>query len=561
MTALLSYQTHAASGSFSTLSYNIAGLPEILSSATSDRQSATEQISCYVRQFDFVNVQEDFNYHAALYDSCDDHPYRSPTSGGAGIGSGLNSLSRFSYTDWERVSWNHCNGVDCLTPKGFTIARTRLAEGVYVDIYNLHTQAQTEAADLNARRQNILQLLGYIETHSAGNAVIVMGDTNTRYTRSGDNMWEFLRRGFTDVWVSQIRNGDVPAEGAAAMVCTPAYTSANCEVVDKVLFRDNGYVGLQALSYLIPTDTQNPAGEELSDHRGIKATWSFSTDPNRRLSDTWGGPHGVAYNDVYSLPDSPAVSKLTIRAGNRVDRVEVTLSNSYVFSHGGTGGSESSLTLGSNEYLTSLYLCSGTYNNRTRIFHTRFTTSAGRTLAGGTTTSSCTTYTAPSGWQIVGFHGRAGEEVDKLGVVYAPQVSKPAAATYLQFVNRNSGQCLDINNASMANGTNVQQWPCSGGDWQKWSYDARSGLIRSKQDPRYCLDNSGSFADGADIIIWTCNGNANQRFVVDTNAGTIRMRTHPAQVLDVNNLSTAAGANVQTWTFWGGAGQLWNFVP
>lgn len=552
---------HAGSGTFSTFAYNVAGLPEILSSATSDRETATQQISCYIRQFDVVNVQEDFNYHATLYDYCDDHAYRSPTSGGAGIGSGLNTMSRFPYMDWERVKWNDTNGVDMLTPKGFTLARTRLENGVYVDIYNLHTQAQTEEADLAARRKNIIQMLGFIETHSAGNAVIVMGDTNTRYTRSGDNMWEFLRRGFTDVWVSKVRNGSVPVAGAEAMVCSPAVTSPDCEIVDKVLFRDNGFVGLQAVSYLIPTDMQNAAGEELSDHRGIKVQWNYATAANRLMSDQWGGPHGTAFNDVANLPANPAVSKLVLRAGSRVDRVEVTLSNSYVFSHGGTGGTEKSLVLGSNEYLSSLYVCSGQYNGRTRIFHTKFTTTSGRTLSGGSTTSSCETYTAPAGWQIVGFHGRSATEVDKLGVVYAPQVAKPAAVSYVQFVNRNSGMCLDINGATMADGTNVLQWTCSGGDWQKWSYDSTSGLIRSKKDPRFCLDNSGKFGDGANIKIWTCNGNANQRFTLDQAEGRVKMRSYPEQVLDVQDVSTTAGANVQTWTDWGGNGQRWNFVP
>jgi hypothetical protein len=37
---------------------------------------------------------------------------------------------------------------------------------------------------------------------------------------------------------------------------------------------------------------------------------------------------------------------------------------------------------------------------------------------GGTPTGDCTTYTAPSGWQIAGFHGRAGNELDKVGVIY-----------------------------------------------------------------------------------------------------------------------------------------------
>ncbi|GAB3892384.1 hypothetical protein GCM10029964_067090 [Kibdelosporangium lantanae] len=48
------------------------------------------------------------------------------------------------------------------------------------------------------------------------------------------------------------------------------------------------------------------------------------------------------------------------------------------------------------------------------------TTNLGTTLTGGTTTSDCTTYTAPAGWQIAGFHGRAGDEVDKIGFVFTP---------------------------------------------------------------------------------------------------------------------------------------------
>ncbi len=412
--------TQAASGEFSTLTYNVAGLPELLSSAESDRQSATEQIGCYVNEFSFVNVQEDFNYHAALYDTCNDHPYRSPTSGGVPFGSGLNSMSRFYYMDWARVSWNDCNGVDCLTPKGFTLARVRLEEGVYVDIYNLHAQAQVEEADLSARRKNILQLADYIESNSTGNAVIVMGDTNTRYTRAGDNMGELLDHGFTDVWVNLVRYGNVPAPGADALVCSPLVTSATCEIVDKVLFRDNGYVGLDAVNYEVREDAYNVAGQALSDHPPVQADWTYNTPADRRMSDQWGGPHGTAFNDVSLIPDNPRVSTLTLRSGSRVDRVEIALSNSAVFSHGGNGGNESSLTLNSGEYLSSVRLCSAKHNDHTRIFYTRFTTSAGRTLAGGSTTSDCTTYTAPSGWQIVGFHGRSDHEVDKLGVIYSP---------------------------------------------------------------------------------------------------------------------------------------------
>jgi endonuclease/exonuclease/phosphatase family metal-dependent hydrolase len=411
---------YADSGRFSTLTYNIADLPQIVSSAESDRREATELISCYINDFDVVNVQEDFNYHAVLYNTCNDHPYRSPTSGGAGFGSGLNSLSRFSYMDWVRVKWNKCNGVDCLTPKGFTMARTRLSEGVYVDIYNLHAQAAVGQRDLAVRRANILQLAAFIEENSAGNAVIVMGDTNTRYTRAEDNMWELLNRGFTDVWVSRVRGGDVPAAGAAALVCTPPVTSADCEVVDKILYRDNGYVGLTAEGYQIREDAYNDKGEELSDHRPIQVDWTYGTDPDRRLSDQIGGPYGVAFNDVGILPENPSVASLGIRSGDRIDRVEITLTDGVLLSHGGTGGEKDSFSMESGEYLTSLHACSSGKKDNGRISYARFTTSTGRTLEGGTETSDCETYIAPDGWQIVGFHGRSGDEIDKIGVIYAP---------------------------------------------------------------------------------------------------------------------------------------------
>lgn len=68
--------------------------------------------------------------------------------------------------------------------------------------------------------------------------------------------------------------------------------------------------------------------------------------------------------------------------------------------------------------MTTAQLCQGTYNDHTRIFYAKFTTNLGRTLAGGTTTSDCVTRTAPSGRQLAGFHGRSGDEVDKIGFIY-----------------------------------------------------------------------------------------------------------------------------------------------
>lgn len=414
-----------ASGSFSVLSYNVAGLPEILSSAPTPRETSTTTIGSRTGGYDVVNVQEDFNYHAYLY-ATDTHPFRTPTSGGAAIGSGLNTMSAFPYDtdDFERARWNSCqfDSGDCLTPKGFTFMRERLAEGVYVDFYNLHTNAGTSDGDLASRADNLNQLTAFIKTHSTGNAVVVMGDTNTRYTRAGDTIAEFAAaNGLTDAWVQLIRGGTPPAKGSDALVCdqTGPTVPNTCEVVDKVLYRGSKLVSLQATSYnnehaKFLTDD----GLMLSDHDPIKVAFSWARNADFQLSDQLGGPHGDYYTDIDAVPAGARPVAFSLRSGSRVDSVGLTLSNSRALTHGGTGGTAASLNLGSGEYVTSAQLCQGQKDGRTRVFYAKFSTNLGNSLSGGTTTSDCVTRTAPTGWQIAGFHGRAGGEVDKLGFIY-----------------------------------------------------------------------------------------------------------------------------------------------
>ncbi|NEA58288.1 endonuclease [Streptomyces sp. SID13666] len=414
------------SGSFSTLTYNVAGLPAILSSASTPRDTSTSAIGRRISPYDIVHVEEDFNYHSYLYAADSAHAHRTPSSGGAGIGSGLNTLSKMPYDedDFERVHWNSCqiDSGDCLTPKGFTFIRERLAEGVYVDFYNLHTNAGTNDGDLASRANNLSQLTAFINAHSAGNAVVVMGDTNTRYTRSGDTIAEFAAaNGLTDAWVKLIRGGTPPAKGSDALVCdqTGPTVPNTCEVVDKVLYRGSKLVSLNATSYNNEHATfLTDAGLMLSDHDPIAVGFSWSRNADFQLSDQFGGPHGDYYTDIDAVPAGARPVSLSLRSGSRVDSVGLALDNGKVLTHGGTGGTVSSLTLGSGEYVTSAQLCQAEKDGHTRIFYAKFSTNLGRSLSGGATTSDCVTRTAPSGWQLAGFHGRATNEIDKLGFLY-----------------------------------------------------------------------------------------------------------------------------------------------
>jgi endonuclease/exonuclease/phosphatase family metal-dependent hydrolase len=413
----------AASGTFSVLTYNVAGLPEAISSAPTPRGPSTTAIGQRIGGYDIVHVQEDFNYHANLY-AADTHAHRTPTSGGAGIGSGLNTLSGLPYDtdDFERVRWTSCqlDSGDCLTPKGFTFMRVRLAEGVYVDFYNAHTNAGTSAGDQSSRAANLRQLTAFIATHSAGNAVVVMGDTNTRYTRAADTIAAFAAdNGLTDAWVQLVRGGVAPTPGSDPLLCDQAEITNACEVVDKVLYRGSKLVSLQATYYNNDHAAfRDAAGAKLSDHDPIAVRFGWSASADYRLSDQFGGPHGAYYTDLTAVPPAARATTIGLRAGSRVDQLSLTLSNGTVLAHGGSGGTARSLTLGPDEHVVSAHLCRGAHQGHTRIFYARFTTNLGNTVAGGTTTSDCVTRTAPPGWQIAGFHGRAGAAVDKVGFVY-----------------------------------------------------------------------------------------------------------------------------------------------
>lgn len=125
---------------------------------------------------------------------------------------------------------------------------------------------------------------------------------------------------------------------------------------------------------------------------------------------------------------------------------------------------------------------------------------------------------------------------------------------YTQFINQASNLCLDIYNVEMADATNVIQWDCSGNDWQQWYFDQNTGLIHSKENPKYCLDNGGRFINGANVMIWSCNDSDNQKFISQSDE-SIGMALESNQVLD--GYGIAEGDDVGTWWNWGGINQKW----
>jgi endonuclease/exonuclease/phosphatase family metal-dependent hydrolase len=262
-------------GEFSVITYNIAGLPEVISSAITERASSIQEIGRRVNQFDIVHVQEDFNYNDYLYKQ-NEHPYKTKSKGGVPFGDGLSTLSRFPIIEMQRIPWNQCTGADCLTPKGFSYSKIEVSKGVYIDFYNVHANAEDDADAAAARRRNMEQLSAYIQQHSKHQAVIIMGDLNARYCYSHDNVRKLLfENGLKDAWIT-LKGKDIMPSIRDYLKEDILSLNDECESIDKILYRNSDKLVLQPKDYRFENiKFNNGLGLPLSDHCPVSLSFNW----------------------------------------------------------------------------------------------------------------------------------------------------------------------------------------------------------------------------------------------------------------------------------------------
>lgn len=270
------------SGSFIALTYNVAGLPEGLSS--SQPQRFMPLIGPLLNRYDLVFLQETWltpdpnpfapllrGYHEILVASSE-HPYKSepapqpfgsirsrPT---ALLSDGLNLFARAPFMATDRVAWPRCvaTEADCLAMKGFSMSPVALADGVVVHVYNLHAEAGNSAQDDQARADGLQLMLTFMEENSPNEALIVAGDFNLH----------------TDTEPANSQFTSFAATSGLTDVCT----ELACErpgSIDKLLYRGSARVRLKAESWRNESDVfVSDAGEKLSDHDpiSVQMTWS-----------------------------------------------------------------------------------------------------------------------------------------------------------------------------------------------------------------------------------------------------------------------------------------------
>jgi len=151
------------------------------------------------------------------------------------------------------------------------------------------------------------------------------------------------------------------------------------------------------------------------------------------------------------------------------------------------------------------------------------------------------------------------------GVVTSDPVVLDPAVRY-RVTAAHSGQVLDVTGGSLADGTQIIQWPPHGGDNQSWSFEPMgTGLYRIRSTiSGKCLDVSGEdTANGAAVIQHDCHDRMNQRWRIQsaTGGGVTITAEHSGKVLDIAAGSLANGAPLIQWLAHGGDNQRWFVEP
>lgn len=315
---LLALPVAAQKKTFTVASLNVDGLPPTVKAAgivdvklnpEGPQAAGTAEMSTLISQkgWDFFGVSENFNYNTELMSGLNG-VYNCGTYRGAIPSSVTNVVPYLNGTKWfdtdglnllwrsnisvsgeEWYLWNKRNGItedgaDQLIAKGYRYYMVRVAPGLEVDVYILHMDAETTEADNQAREIQMAQLVDMILASDNKRPIIVMGDTNCRYTR--DRLKELMfdridadpRFTMHDPWIDLKREGVYPSVGDPAIMVPGKYDGTNAEafqtgeVVDKVFYIENTDargVTLKALSYNQDIEFTRANGTSISDHYPI----------------------------------------------------------------------------------------------------------------------------------------------------------------------------------------------------------------------------------------------------------------------------------------------------
>ncbi len=136
---------------------------------------------------------------------------------------------------------------------------------------------------------------------------------------------------------------------------------------------------------------------------------------------------------------------------------------------------------------------------------------------------------------------------------------------FYRFLNQNSGQALDVNGSSTADGAGIIQWPQNGGNNQQWIITDNGGgyyKITNRNSGKALDVDMSSTTAAAGIIQWPWNGGNSQQWQLTASSPGIYkvINRNSGFALDVNGASTANGAGIIQWNTNTGTNQQWQIV-
>ena len=298
-------------GSFTAVALNVDGLPKKVAWFTLNEdgpgEDGTKKISQYLasKDYDLIGCSEDFNYNDALMESLNGNYSCGTirkTLSVTGIFGGFpfdtdglnliwkNAAVSASNESWTR--WNETTSTDGnqYVRKGYrhydlTLGR---ADGPVIDVFVLHMDAGDAA--IGSRESQWEQLSDAINASDATRPKLIIGDTNSRWTRE-DIRTHFINRlnsdlKASDVWVELYRSGLYPTTSMNDLTDQSNPTNyRNYEVVDKILYvnpKDTYALKLKPLKFKIEQDytydyiDNDGNTKPLGDHRPVVVQFKYS---------------------------------------------------------------------------------------------------------------------------------------------------------------------------------------------------------------------------------------------------------------------------------------------
>ena len=306
------------SKNFKAVSLNVDGLPESLLGGAvkmnvggpleAGSKAMGEFISTQRTDWDLFALSEDFNFEDELKAGLGDGKYTFGTHRGKMYNKidvltspfdtdGLNVMVRnnsgitFSGETYVRFTDSYgktSDGSDELIKKGFRYYLINFGDGLTADLYIHHMDAETDDKSNAARESNVKQVIKYILDRDAQGLntrpILIMGDTNCRYTRDNLQEWVFNTvNNYTDAnglqpyqvrdpWVDFQWYGVPPKLGSPSLM-VGTYGAQKGEVVDKVWYINNKKAnGVQLIANSFLNDEgfkSNDPGVAFADHPPI----------------------------------------------------------------------------------------------------------------------------------------------------------------------------------------------------------------------------------------------------------------------------------------------------